>query len=54
MIIYALVAGAIVGGLAGLVLLSVYVLCRLVLDRRRLAAWESAWDRTGPSWTTHR
>ena len=54
MIIYALVAGAIVGGLAGLVLLSVYALCRLVLDRRRLAAWESAWDRTGPRWTTRR
>jgi hypothetical protein len=54
MIIYALIAGVIVGGLAGLVLLSVYVLCRLMLDRRRLAAWESAWDRTGPSWTTRR
>jgi len=54
MIIYALVAGAVVGGLAGLVLLLVYALCRLVLDRRRLAAWESAWDRTGPRWTTRR
>ena len=52
MILYALVAGAVVAGLAGLALLSVYALCRLVLDRRRLAAWESAWDRTGPRWTT--
>ena len=32
----------------------VYALCRVVLDRRRLAAWESAWNRTGPSWTTRR
>jgi len=54
MIIYALIAGALVAGLAGLVLLLVYALSRLVLDRRRLAAWESAWDRTGPRWTTRR
>lgn len=54
MIIYALAAGAVVVGLAGLALLLVYALCRLALDRRRLAAWESAWDRTGPRWTTRR
>jgi hypothetical protein len=54
MILYALIAGAVVAGLAALALLLVYALCRLVLDRRRLAAWESAWDRTGPSWTTRR
>jgi len=54
MIIYALLAGAVVAGLAGLALLLVYALCRLALDRRRLAAWESAWDRTGPRWTTRR
>jgi hypothetical protein len=54
MIIYALLAGAVVAGLSGLALLSVYALCRLALDRRRLAAWESAWDRTGPRWTTRR
>ncbi len=54
MVLYALVAGAMVAGLAGLALLLVYALCRLVLDRRRLAAWESAWDRTGPRWTTRR
>jgi hypothetical protein len=52
MTIYALVAGTVVAVLAGLALLLVYSLCRLALDRRRLAAWESAWDRTGPSWTT--
>jgi hypothetical protein len=23
----------------------------LVLDRRRLAAWEAEWSRTGPQWT---
>jgi hypothetical protein len=54
MIIYALMAGAVVAVLAGLALLLVYALCRLALDRRRLAAWESAWDRTGPRWTTRR
>jgi hypothetical protein len=53
-IIYSLVAGFMVAGLAGLALLGVYALCRVVLDRRRLAAWESAWDRTGPRWTTRR
>ena len=31
-----------------------YVLGRLVLDRRRLAAWESAWSLTGPRWTSRR
>ena len=54
MIIYTLVAGAVVAVLAGLALRLVYALCRLALDRRRLAAWESAWARTGPRWTTRR
>ena len=54
MIIYGLVAGAMVTALAGMALLLIYALCRVVLDRRRLAAWESAWERTGPSWTTRR
>ena len=30
------------------------LLCRLVLDRRRLAAWASAWSLTGPRWSTRR
>jgi hypothetical protein len=54
MIIYALTAGAVLAALAGMTLLLVYALCRLALDRRRLIAWESAWNRTGPSWTTRR
>lgn len=41
-------AGAAAGLLVG------YKLCRLALDRRRLAAWESAWARTGPRWTSRR
>lgn len=54
MIINALaLAAAVVGG-AGVALLISYALCRLVLDRRRLAAWESAWSLTGPRWTTRR
>jgi hypothetical protein len=39
---------------AGMVLIICYWACRLALDRRRLAAWESAWALTGPRWTTHR
>jgi hypothetical protein len=54
MIIYSLAAGAMVAVAAAIVLLSIYALCRVVLDRRRLAAWESAWRRTGPTWTTRR
>ena len=54
MIIYSLVAGAMVTALAGMALLLAYALCRVALNRRRLAAWESAWNRTGPTWTTRR
>jgi hypothetical protein len=54
MIVNALaLAAAVIGG-AGIALLICYALCRLVLDRRRLAAWESAWSLTGPRWTTRR
>lgn len=54
MIRNALVKGAAAAGGAGVALLICYVLCRLALDRRRLAAWESAWSLTGPRWTTRR
>ena len=54
MIVNALAASAKVAGGAALTLLACYGLCRLVLDRRRLAAWESAWSLTGPRWTTRR
>jgi hypothetical protein len=53
-IIYALTAGLVAAALAGLALLLAYALCRRILDRRRLVAWESAWNRTGPTWTTRR
>jgi hypothetical protein len=54
-----MMAGAVLRALAvaaGVVagLLISYRLCRLVLDRRRLAAWESAWALTGPRWTSRR
>jgi hypothetical protein len=39
---------------AGLALLLCYFLCRRALDRRRLAAWETDWARTGPRWTSRR
>ena len=54
MIVSALVLGVAVTGGAVVALLICYVLCRLALDRRRLAAWESAWSLTGPRWTTRR
>jgi hypothetical protein len=54
MIVNALAASAKLAGGAALTLLVCYGLCRLVLDRRRLAAWESAWSLTGPRWTTRR
>ena len=54
MVIYALVTGGTVTGVAGVALLIVYALARHALDRRRLAGWEAAWARTGPSWTAQR
>jgi hypothetical protein len=54
MVLNALVKGAAAAGGAGVALLICYVLCRLALDRRRLAVWESAWSLTGPRWTTRR
>jgi hypothetical protein len=44
----------ITAGGAVLGLLICYGLCRIALDRRRLAAWESAWASTGPRWTSRR
>jgi hypothetical protein len=54
MIIYALITGAAVTGVAGVALLIAYALARYVLDRRRLAGWETAWARTGPRWSAQR
>ena len=54
MIVNALAVGAAAAGGAGIALVISYALCRLALDRRRLAAWESAWSLTGPRWTTRR
>jgi hypothetical protein len=39
---------------AALALAGCYWLCRRAIDRRRLAAWESAWALTGPRWTSRR
>lgn len=39
---------------AAVFLLLCYGLSRLVLDRSRLTAWETAWAQVGPRWTTHR
>jgi hypothetical protein len=48
-----LMALAVAAGIAAGLLIP-YQLCRLALDRRRLAAWESAWASTGPRWTSRR
>ena len=39
---------------ATLALLMVLRLIRRLLDRRRLAAWETAWRAIGPRWTGHK
>jgi hypothetical protein len=49
----ALLAAAAWAG-AGIVLGACYLVVRAVLDRRRLAGWESDWALTGPRWTTRR
>jgi hypothetical protein len=54
MVLYSLVAATMVTAITAMALLILYRLCRLALDRRRLAAWESDWDRTGPRWTSRR
>jgi hypothetical protein len=40
--------------IATVALLIAYAVGRFALDRRRLAAWGSAWARTEPSWTARR
>ena len=47
-----LAVGAVAG--AGIALLICYVLCRVALDRRRMAAWASEWSQTEPRWTARR
>jgi hypothetical protein len=54
MIVNALTPSTAVAGGAGITVFVCYGLCRLVLDQRRQAAWESAWSLTGPRWTTRR
>ena len=50
----ALFTAIIIAAGAALGLLTCYLLCRAALDKRRLAAWESAWTSTGPRWTSRR
>jgi hypothetical protein len=37
-----------------LVLVAVWVYASLILDRRRMAAWDADWSVTGPQWTGQR
>jgi hypothetical protein len=45
-----------IGAVSGVAvaLLLCYWLCRLAIDRRRLAAWAAEWTLTGPKWNTRR
>ena len=54
MILNALLAGVIITTVTAVVLTLCYYLCRMALDRHRLARWESAWATVGPRWTSHR
>lgn len=51
-ILNALITGAVVMAAAAMLLMLCYQLCRLALDRHRLATWASAWAATGPRWTS--
>jgi hypothetical protein len=50
----AIVIGISAAAGTGTVLIGGYGLARLLIDRRRLAAWGSAWELTGPQWTPRR
>lgn len=53
-VLTALLAAVTVIAAAAVALILCYHLCRMVLDRHRLARWESAWAATGPRWTSRR
>lgn len=50
------VVGASAAAAAGAALTALIALhtVRAVLDKRRMAAWDEEWQRTGPEWGTHR
>lgn len=50
----ALFAGSMITAGVGVAVILCYVLCRIALDRHRLARWESAWAAVGPRWTSRR
>jgi hypothetical protein len=50
----ALLAGMTATAGAAVVFILCYTFGRKVLDRHRLAGWESAWAAVGPRWTSHR
>jgi hypothetical protein len=54
MAVTALIADLSLTAGAAVVLALCYLLCRMILDRHRLARWESAWAAVGPRWTSRR
>ena len=54
MLLTALCAGFTTAVAAAGAFILCYLLCRMALDRHRLARWEAAWAAVGPQWTSHR
>jgi Flp pilus assembly protein TadB len=54
LIFTALFVGFTVVAGAAVMLILGYLLCRMILDRHRLARWESAWAAVGAHWTGRR
>jgi hypothetical protein len=49
-----LLGGTFILAVVAALLTCCYVLCRIALDRHRLARWDQAWAVTGPRWTSCR
>ncbi len=53
-VVRSILAGLLSAGVLAAVLAGIWLLARLLLDRRRLAAWDIGWAATGPQWTGRR
>jgi hypothetical protein len=49
-----MLAAAMTLAVVALALLAVLRIALVLLNRRRLAAWETAWSRVGPQWSKRR
>ncbi len=53
-VIRSILAGLLSAGVLAAVLAGIWLVARLLLDRRRLAAWDIGWAASGPQWTGKR